>query len=138
MNVLGPARPTGVADRDSLVLSLKVGATSFLFTGDIDKAAEKELVDSGCLGPVDVLKVASHGSAEGTSDAFLEATTPTWAIYSAGLRNGYGHPAPATLARLREHRAEVLGTDRLGTIVFAEDETAGTLLAEWGDTFDDR
>jgi len=125
MNVLGPARLTGVADRDSLVLSLKVGATSFLFTGDIDKAAEKELVDSGCLGPVDVLKVASHGSAYGTSDAFLAATTPTWAIYSAGLRNGYGHPAPATLVRLRAFRTETLGTDCRGTIVFVVDETTG-------------
>lgn len=140
MNVLGPARLTGDTDHtdvDSLVLSLKVGATSFLFTGDIDKAAVKELVDSGCLGPVDVLKVASHGSTEGTSDAFLDATTPTWAIYSARPGNRY-HPAPATLALLREHCAEPLGTDRLGTIVFAEDERTGTLLPEWGDALDDR
>lgn len=138
MNVLGPARLTGDANGDSLVLSLQVGATSFLFTGDIDTAAEAELLRSQCLGPVDVLKVAHHGSAYGTSNAFLAATIPTWAIYSAGLRNGYGHPAPATLARLREHRAEILGTDRLGTIVFAEDERTGTLLPEWGDALDDR
>jgi beta-lactamase superfamily II metal-dependent hydrolase len=125
MNVLGPARLTGDANGDSLVLSLQVGATSFLFTGDIDTAAEAELLRSQCLGPVDVLKVAHHGSAYGTSNAFLAATTPTWAIYSAGLRNGYGHPAPATLARLREHRAEILGTDCQGTIIFVVDETTG-------------
>jgi competence protein ComEC len=138
MNVLGPARLTGDANGDSLVLSLRVGPTSFLFTGDIDTKAEAELLRSHCLGPVDVLKVAHHGSAYGTSDAFLAATTPTWAIYSAGLRNGYGHPAPATLARLREHHAEILGTDCLGTIVFIVDETTGTLVAEWGDALDDR
>jgi beta-lactamase superfamily II metal-dependent hydrolase len=138
MNVLGPARLTGDANGDSLVLSLQVGATSFLFTGDIDTAAEAELLRSQCLGPVDVLKVAHHGSAYGTSNAFLVATIPTWAIYSAGLRNGYGHPAPAALARLRARGTEILGTDCLGTIVFAVDETTGTLLAEWGDTLDDR
>jgi competence protein ComEC len=125
MNVLGPAQLTGDANGDSLVLSLQVGATSFLLTGDIDTAAEAELLRSQCLGPVDVLKVAHHGSAYGTSSAFLAATTPTWAIYSAGLRNGYGHPAPATLARLREHGAEILGTDCRGAIIFVVDETTG-------------
>jgi beta-lactamase superfamily II metal-dependent hydrolase len=138
MNVLGPARLTGDANGDSLVLSLQVGATSFLFTGDIDTAAEAELLRSQCLGPVDVLKVAHHGSAYGTSNAFLAATTPTWAIYSAGLRNGYGHPAPAALARLRARGTEILGTDCRGTIIFVVDETTGTLLAEWGDALDDR
>ncbi|MCX6092344.1 MAG: MBL fold metallo-hydrolase [Candidatus Bipolaricaulota bacterium] len=127
MNVLGPARLTGDANGDSLVLSLQVGATSFLFTGDIDTDVEAELLRSQCLGPVDVLKVAHHGSAYGTSDGFLAATTPTWAIYSAGLGNRYGHPASATLTRLRAHGAEILGTDALGTIVFIVDETTGTL-----------
>ena len=49
---------------------------------------------------VDLLKVGHHGSRGSTGDEWLDALAPAVAVISVG-RNDYGHPAPATLARLR-------------------------------------
>ena len=68
------------------------------------------------LPRVDVLKVAHHGSRTSSTAAFLDAVRPGVAAVSAGAGNPYGHPAPATIERLREHGSRVLRTYLDGTV----------------------
>lgn len=114
--ILHPDQLTGDANEDSIVLSLTYGQIDFLFTGDIENETEAELLKTGCVPDIDVLKVAHHGSRYSSTEDFLDATQPELAVYSAGVGNRYGHPAQETLARLTASGATVLGTDRCGTV----------------------
>jgi len=75
--------------------------------------------------------VGHHGSRGSTGDAWLTALKPTVAVISLG-RNDYGHPAPATLGRLRDHGVAVHRTDREGTITVVTDGRRMTLTSRDG------
>jgi competence protein ComEC len=101
----------------SLVLLAEAGGRRALLTGDLDGRAEAWLAfrrDAGLRA--DILKVGHHGSAASSSPRFLQAVRPRWAIVSAGRGNLYGHPATATLDRLRGAGARIVRTDREGEI----------------------
>jgi hypothetical protein len=68
------------------------------------------------LPPIDVLKVAHHGSKTASTPAFLDVVRPAVAIVSAGAGNPYGHPARSTLDRLAGTGARVLRTDTDGSV----------------------
>jgi len=65
--------------------------------------------------PLYLLKVAHHGSRYATNTSFLAQTRPRYAVISVG-RNSYGHPSPATVARLRAAHATIYTTQTNGTI----------------------
>ena len=100
----------------SIVLLGEANGRRFLLTGDAEDDVDPRLVARG-LPRIDVLKVAHHGSATATSAALLDATRPGIALVSVGAGNDYGHPAPSTLARLRDVGARVYRTDLHGTVV---------------------
>ncbi len=100
----------------SLVLLAEWRHFSILLAAD----AEAELVPLD-PGPVDVLKVAHHGSEDPGLEALLERTAPKLGVISVGS-NPYGHPAPETLQDLREHGVPATRTDRSGEIVIEADE----------------
>ena len=79
-----------------------------------DAEAEAVPIDPG---PIDVLKVAHHGSDDAGLGALLERTRPRLAVISVGEGNTYGHPTDATLATLAAHGVRTLRTDRDGTVV---------------------
>jgi len=91
--------------------------------GDIEEGIDPILVARG-LPRVDLLKVAHHGSRTATSEAFLAATRPAIALVSVGAGNTFGHPAPATLARLTSHGIATYRTDLQGSLDVALDGTA--------------
>jgi beta-lactamase superfamily II metal-dependent hydrolase len=105
---------------NSVVLRLDHGENSFLFTGDSEEPTEQRLLADG-LQPVDVLKVAHHGSQYSTTQAFLDAVKPTYALISVGTDNRYGHPGPDTLARLVASGAMVYRTDLSGDLRVVSD-----------------
>lgn len=76
------------------------GGNSFLFTGDFETAAERDLLNVGIDLHADVLKVGHHGSAGSSSKEFLEAVSPRIAVFEAGVYNTFGHPRAAVLERL--------------------------------------
>ena len=122
----------------SLVLRLSYGDTVFLFTGDIEKEVEEDLVESGFPLKADVLKVPHHGSDTSNTESFLWAVSPQVAIVSVGADNDYGLPNDGALERLSAVGAQVLRTDEEGTIVVKSDGTTialedGLLTGE-GDT----
>jgi competence protein ComEC len=108
------AAPLAVADPNSQALVLLARWRSFSILLTADAEAAEVPIDPG---PVDVLKVAHHGSEDTGLDALLDRTRPKLALISVGADNSYGHPTTATLAVLSAHRVPTLRTDRDGTIV---------------------
>jgi competence protein ComEC len=105
-------------NEDSVVLLIEYGAFQALFAGDAGFPAEAEVEPE--LHGVDVLKVGHHGSRGSTGDDWLNVLRPRLAVISVG-QNDYGHPAPATLARLAGHGIPVRRTDRDGTVSVTTD-----------------
>jgi competence protein ComEC len=99
-------------NRLSLVLLARWRRFSLLLTGDAE--AESVPLDPG---PVDVLKVAHHGSEDAGLGELLDRTRPRLALISTGEGNPFGHPTPDTLATLASRGIRTLRTDRHGTIV---------------------
>ena len=95
-----------------MVARAEVGTFSLLLTAD----AESDVTAPLDLAPVDVLKVAHHGSADPGLPALLARLHPQVAAIEVGRHNTYGHPAPATLAALRRAVPTVIRTDRDGTV----------------------
>jgi competence protein ComEC len=99
----------------SIVMLVRIAGVRLLLCGDIEPAAQRALLESWTAGPVDVLKVAHHGSAN-QSPELLAAVRPRVAVISVGADNDYGHPAPRTLRALQQLGAVVRRTDRDGTV----------------------
>ncbi|HEU5253790.1 MAG TPA: ComEC/Rec2 family competence protein [Solirubrobacterales bacterium] len=106
------AAPAADPNLLSLVVEARWRRFSMLLTAD----AEAEAVPLE-PGPVDVLKVAHHGSDDAGLAALLERARPQLAVISVGDDNPYGHPTAGTLRTLRAHRVPTLRTDEDGTIV---------------------
>jgi competence protein ComEC len=105
----------------SVICKVIYGDTSFLFTGDAEHEAENDVLVSGADISCDVLKVPHHGSRSSSSYAFLREANPKLAVISCERDNAYGHPHEEVLSRYNDLGAEVLRTDRLGTIVVSSD-----------------
>src|SRR5919197_1012745 len=67
-------------------------------------------------GPIDVLKIAHHGSDDEGLDALLDRAVPRLAVISVGADNPYGHPTPQTLAMLAQHAIPTVRTDQAGDV----------------------
>ena len=98
-------------------------------TGDAEDINEFEMIDAGLNLDVDVLKVGHHGSFTSSSEAFIEATSPAYAVISCGRDNSYGHPHEETLAMLAKYQVNVMRTDLAGTICLMTDGTTYTLIS---------
>ncbi len=118
ITVLGPVRDDYEDVNDlSLVLMVQYGDTRFLFTGDMERVAELDLIDSGADLKADVLKVGHHGSYSSTSYVFLWNVMPKYGIISLAADNEYGHPHRDPMSRLKDAEVEVYRTDTMGTVI---------------------
>ena len=123
-DVLHPVLPLGSdMNENSIVLKLSFGQVDFLFTGDAEAGAEANMMSASLIDDIDILKVGHHGSKYASTASFLAAAHPEIAIYSAGVGNPYGHPAPETIARLQDIGAALYGTDVYGTIIVTSNGT---------------
>lgn len=106
----------------STIVLVRVGEVRILLVGDAERPEEDWLVARyGDSLRADVLKVGHHGSSTSSSGPFLDAVRPRLALVSVGLGNSYGHPSADVMATLAARGAQVLRTDRLGTIVVRTD-----------------
>lgn len=106
----------------SVGIRLACAEGALVACGDSEAQAEEDIAASGLTLSADVLKVGHHGSSTSTSNAFLQAVSPAWAVISCGEGNSYGHPHEETLKKLEDAGVSVLRTDLLGDIT-----------AQWGE-----
>jgi competence protein ComEC len=100
----------------SCVLKVSTRGGAMLLTGDIERAAEAELLARRSDLASTVLLMPHHGSRTSSSAALIDAVRPAWAIAAAGYRNRFGHPHPEVLARYRAQGVQVLRTDLDGAV----------------------
>lgn len=105
----------------SLVFLLDMYSSRFLFTGDMEKNSENKVLEQlakldNKASPIDVLKVAHHGSKTSTTAEWLNYWLPKQAVISVGKNNTYGHPTEEVLSRLNEYGIKIFRTDLKGEV----------------------
>ena len=121
LTILGPITVYNNINNLSIICRVVFGETSFLFTGDAERAAEFDLVYAGIYLRSDVLSLGHHGSRTSSTQIFLDAVAPSLALISCGLDNQHGHPHREVLERLYDMGVRVLRTDLNGNIVLTSD-----------------
>ncbi|MFH9391863.1 ComEC/Rec2 family competence protein [Streptomyces sp. NPDC017556] len=113
----GAGAPAREPNDSSVTLRVRAaGGLTLLLLGDLEPPAQRELLRGReASGPVDVLKVAHHGSAF-QDTGLLHGVRPRLALISCGADNPYGHPSARTVGALRAAGARVLRTDTDGSI----------------------
>jgi competence protein ComEC len=112
--LLAGAAPAEDPNQLALVMEARWRDFTMLLTADAE--AEAVPLDPG---PVDVLKVAHHGSDDAGLGPLLDRIRPQVAVISVGDDNSYGHPTQGTLSTLAEHGVPTLRTDTDGDVVVA-------------------
>lgn len=109
-------------NNDSLVFFLTFFGKKVLFTGDIEQAAEQELLLSGEDIHADILKVPHHGSKTSSSEEFITAVDPKYAVAIAEKVNQFGHPHKEVVERYQAHHVNFLQTGIEGDVSFCISE----------------
>ncbi|MBR9882829.1 MAG: DNA internalization-related competence protein ComEC/Rec2 [Oceanospirillales bacterium] len=94
-----------------------------LIPGDLEEIGERDLVARAQLPKVDWLIAGHHGSKTSTSGLWLEALKPGTVIFSRGMFNRFGHPAPEVVDRVRHAGAQVLDTATDGAVIIHAEES---------------
>lgn len=108
-------------NNSSIILRIEYGATSFVFTGDAEAEEELSVIESGAELKSTLLKVGHHGSETSSSEEFMKAVNPDYAVISVGKDNDYGHPHEAALERISAVCPNIYRTDQLGEIICRSD-----------------
>ena len=109
-----------VLNNNSIVCKLQYKNFSMIFTGDIEKEAEKPILHEykknlHILNST-ILKVAHHGSKTSTTEEFLKAVSPKFALIGVGKDNKFGHPNDEVIKRLENDGCKIYRTDKMGEI----------------------
>jgi beta-lactamase superfamily II metal-dependent hydrolase len=118
--ILGPVQDYGEELNNwSIALLLSDGSHRFFFGGDMEAAAEADMLAYYPQGSLqaEVLKLNHHGSNTSSSAAFLDALRPSFAVISCGADNSYGHPHQEVLESLEQRFIQLYRTDLQGTVV---------------------
>jgi competence protein ComEC len=121
----GPGPPGDDPNNHATIVLASYGKVDALLTADAESPVTLPLNPP----PVEIMKVAHHGSADDGLATLLERTRPAVAIISCGRNNDYGHPAPSTIRTLEEARkVKVFRTDLDGRVVVESD---GERISTW-------
>lgn len=114
----------------SVGLFITHGENTFIFTGDAESKAEKEMLESGKLRHADVYKAGHHGSSSSSSAKFMKEISPDHVVISCGAGNSYGHPNQKALDEMGKYTKNIYRTDLEGTIIFTSDGEKLTVSTE--------
>ena len=104
-------------NNNAIVLKFEYKDFSCLFTGDIEKVAEQELIKQYTNElHSDILKVAHHGSKTSSTEDFLKKVKPKIALIGVGADNAFGHPNEEVLQRIYKYTNKIYRTDICGEI----------------------
>lgn len=124
--ILAPVKEYADSNNASIALMVQNGNNRFLFTGDCEAEAEADLIASGADLSADVYLAGHHGSDTASSQAFMDAVSPSYAVISCGEGNSYGHPHAEVLNRFRSMGIQVFRTDEQGSVIAESDGTGIT------------
>jgi len=114
--------PEAISDNNhSLVLRIIYGERKILLTGDIEKEAERELLNAPEFLQTDVIKVAHHGSHTSSTQEFIGALKAKVAVVSVGRESQFGHPHAEVVERWKSAGVKILTTGENGTISISTD-----------------
>lgn len=119
--ILAPVNDYSDLNNYSVVLKLTYGRTSYLFTGDAEAKAEKDILDSGADVDSDLLKMGHHGSSTSSSEEFYNEVSPDVCVIQCGNENSYGHPHAETVDTVNASGAKLYRNDSDGNIVVYSD-----------------
>lgn len=106
----------------SPIMKLNYGDSSFMFTGDAEVLAEKEVLQKYPKElKADVLKLGHHGSTTSSSEEFIKAINPKYGVISCGVDNSYGHPHKEILSLMNKYNIKIYRTDKQGQITVTSD-----------------
>ncbi len=132
--IVGPVQIYDEDNNNSISVMVTFENKKFLFMGDTESKAEKDIIEAGVNLDCDVLKVSHHGSKSSTTDLLLDKTSPSIAVISCGKNNDYGHPHAKTLNKLLERNIILYRTDTQGTIILSVKD--GQIFANVDNTSD--
>jgi competence protein ComEC len=131
INIIFPDRDvsTWPTNDGSIVAKLYYGDTTIMLTGDSGIKTEKLILKNNSEESLNstILKIGHHGSRNSTSEDFLQAVNPTYALISDGKNNKYGHPHQEITNLLSRLGIRVFRTDQLGSIVIKSQKTGQKL-----------
>lgn len=121
--VLHPTNPVEKynLNSSSIVLHLNYGEISFLFTGDIEKEVERDILASNLEIQSTILKAPHHGSKTSSSENFIAEVSPEVAVITVGEDNKYDHPSPETINLFQKRNINIYRTDMNQDIVIISD-----------------
>lgn len=125
LRILHPFKIGKATNADSMVLWGQFGNRSFIFTGDLDRHGEQEVLQKYPALRADVIKLGHHGSKTSSDPRFLKQLQPQLAIISAGRHNRYGHPNAETLVTLNHQGIPYWSTQTHGMIKYTYDSRSG-------------
>jgi competence protein ComEC len=120
--LLHPAAGSYAVDRiksndRSCVLKISGAHGTVLLTGDIEARSEQELLARAGGLRAEVLVVPHQGSRTSSTEDFIAAVQPRWAVFPVGYRNRFGHPQEGVVERYRAIGAQMLRTDNAGAVL---------------------
>lgn len=118
LQVVHPFKAGEGTNEDSMVLFANYGQLSWLFTGDLDQAGERQIAAHFPQLTVDVLKLGHHGSKTSSDPTVVAKWQPKIGIISAGRENRYGHPNQETLATLAKQQVPYFSTQQNGMVTY--------------------
>ena len=119
--ILAPVKEYADSNNASIVIMVQNGNNRFLFTGDCEAEAEADLIASGADLSADVYLAGHHGSDTASSQAFMDAVSPSYVVISCGEGNSYGHPHAETIERMEKIGCEMYMTQESGMIKISTD-----------------
>ena len=133
ITVMGPVKSYAEPNDTSIVLMVDFLESRFLFTGDMEKEAENDMLDywgEKYNWNCDVLKSGHHGSSTSSSYRLIYATDPEYIVIPVGKDNSYGHPHRETIALYKDAGIPAFRTDELGHVIVTSDGYHVTLTWE--------
>lgn len=131
IKVFAPVKDYEDHNSNSIIMRVEVDGSSVMYTGDAEHRTEKDMLEDYPYGlKSDILKVGHHGSSTSTSEVFLDAVSPAYAVISCGEDNSYGHPHREIKALFKERGLEYYRTDLAGNVVFVVEN--GEITVETG------
>ena len=123
----------GELNNSSIVMKVSFGEIDIIMTGDAEKEVERHILELGKDIEAEILKVGHHGSNTSTSDEFLDAINPNYALISCKVGNKHEHPKEETMKKLEERNIPVYRTDECGSVVVTITSNSVSFSTEPGD-----